>query len=378
MKNIPVSWPFLDNSEIKIAKKVLDEGWLGLGKYVTKFESEISKYLNLKNKYVSCVSTGTDAIFMGLLLAGVKKGDEVILPSLNFIAGPQSVILSGAKPVFCDVEEDTLCIDLKKAEKLITKKTKAIISVDYSGNQCDYIKLNKIKKKYNLRIVQDAAHSFASIFSNGKKLPSHSDIVVFSFDAIKTITTIDGGAIIVNNKKDDERIKSMRQLGFSTQPNVAFSKNQKMQTDVKYLGMQNRMSNLHAAIGLSQLKKLNSIVTKKKIICKNYYKNLKNNKFIKIPHFKSSKMVPFIYYIQVPSKYRDKLRKYLKRKNILTGLHWYPNHRFTVFKSAKKGNLGVTNKVSSQLITIPLFYKLTANEQKYICNQINNFFKHIS
>ena len=376
MKNIPVSWPFLDTNETKIIKEVLKIGWLGLGKYVAKFENKLSKYLNLKNQYISCVSTGTDAIFMALTLAGIKKDDEVIVPSLNFIAGPQSIMLSGAKPVFCDVEEDTLCIDVKKAEKLITKKTKAIIAVDYSGNCADYSKLNKLKNKYKIRIIQDAAHSFASTFSSRKKTPNNSDIIIYSFDAIKTITTIDGGAIVVNNKKEHQKIKSMRQLGFSTQPYLAFSKNQKVSIDVKDLGMQNRMSNLHAAVGLEQLKKINLIIKKKKSICKKYYDHFKNSRFVRAPKIHESKIIPFIYYIRVPAKYRNELRNYLKKKKILTGLHWSPNHRYTVFKGSKKGDLSITNKVSSQLITIPLFYKLKINEQLYICKKINSFFKN--
>ena len=149
MKSIPVSWPTINSKEILAAKKVLTEGWLGMGKYVETFEKKIQNYLGTKKKYVCCVSTGSDALLMSLMLANIKRGDEVILPSLNFIASAQAILLCGAKPIFCDVDEKTLCIDPKEIRKLISKKTKAIIAVDYSGSLANYEELDKIKKKKN-------------------------------------------------------------------------------------------------------------------------------------------------------------------------------------------------------------------------------------
>ncbi len=375
MKTIPTSWPYISKSEILSARKVLNEGWLGLGSYVEKFEKKLSSYLNLKNRFICCVSTGTDALLMSLFAAKVKRGDEVILPSLNFLACAQSILLCGAKPVFCDVDEKTLCIDVEKLKKLINKKTKAVIAVDYSGNIADYKKLNILKKKYKFKIIQDAAHSFGSVYEN-KKVGNFSDITIFSFDPIKTITTVDGGAIVVKNLKDLEYLKSIRQLGYSVQPNVAFRDKKKLAYDVKNLGFQNRMSNVHAAIGLAQIDKINSIISKKRNLCKNYNYLFKKNDKVITPFSTYEKVTPFIYYIRVQKKYRDKLRTYLRKKNIYTGLHWYPNHKLTLFRKCKRGDLSVTNKVASELITLPLFYKLEKKEQKYIFNQVQNFFKN--
>ena len=375
MKPIPASWPYIGKNEILNARKVLNEGWLGLGSYVEKFEKKLSNYLNLKNRFICCVSTGTDALLMSLFAAKVKRGDEVILPSLNFLACAQSILLCGAKPVFCDVDEKTLCIDVEKLKKLINKKTKAVIAVDYSGNIADYKKLNILKKKYKFKVIQDAAHSFGSVYEN-KKVGNFSDITIFSFDPIKTITTVDGGAIVVKNLKDLEYLKSIRQLGYSLQPNVAFRDKKKLAYDVKNLGFQNRMSNVHAAIGLAQIDKIKSIISKKRNLCKNYNYLFKKNDKVITPFSTYEKVTPFIYYIRVHKKYRDKLRSYLRKKNIYTGLHWYPNHKLTLFRNCKKGDLSVTNKVASELITLPLFYKLEKKEQKYIFNQVQIFFKN--
>ena len=376
MKKIPTSWPEIDKKEIKAITKVMTEGWLGLGKYVDEFENKLKKYLKLKNRYVCCVSTGSDALLMSLIIASVKRNDEVILPSLNFIAGAQSILLCGAKPVFCDVDNKTLCIDTKKAQRLISKKTKAIISVDYSGNFPDYSQLIKLKKKYNkLKIIQDAAHSFASTY-NKKKVGTFSDITMFSFDPIKTITSIDGGAIIVNNLKDLYKLKSIRQLGFMIQPNVAFGNKQRIINDIKNIGMQNRMSNVHAAVGIEQLKKINRFVKKKRSLCKNYNKLFRNNKNVLPPSSDFNNVTPFIYYIRVNKYLRDKLRLFLRKNSVITGLHWSANHKYSLFKNYKKSKMNITETVCNELITLPLYYKLSFTQQKRICMLINKFFKN--
>ena len=375
MKNIPVSWPTLNNKEISSVTKVLKEGWLGLGSYVEIFEKKLEKFLKNKKKFVCCVSTGSDALLMSLMIAKVNRGDEVILPSLNFIAGAQAIKFIGAKPVFCDVEEKTLCLDVNKASKLINKKTKAIIAVDYSGNLVDYEALHKIKKKYKkIRIIQDAAHSFGSVYKN-KRVGTFTDIVMFSFDPIKTITSIDGGAIVVNTKKELNELKAIRQLGFAVQPNVAFSSKKKIISDVQLVGLQNRMTNVHAAIGIEQMKKIDQILTKKKKLAKNYNRLFKNNSNIKIPNSDFNNVVPFIYYIRVKKQYRDNLRKFLRTKNILTGLHWTPNHIYSLFKKDRKGSMQITNNVAQELISLPYYTNLKYSQQVKVCDLINVFFK---
>lgn len=375
MKKIPVSWPYLDFKEALAAKKVLKEGWLGMGTYVEEFEKKIQNYLNNKKKHVCCVSTGSDALLMCLLISNVKRNDEVILPSLNFIASAQAIKACGANPVFCDVDEKTLCIDIKKVRQLISKKTKAIISVDYSGNIANYKELNKIKKQYNhIRIIQDAAHSFGSCFRN-KIVGTFSDIVMLSFDPIKTITSIDGGAIIVNNTFELKKLREIRQLGLSVQPNVAFLQNKKIDSDVKSLGFQNRMTNIHAAIGIEQIKKIKYIIKEKKKLSKNYNRLFNNNSNILIPNSDSNNMVPFIYYIRVDKRIRNDLRKYLQKNNIMTAIHWYPNHLYSFFNKDKRSSMNVTNKVAKELISIPYFVGLSKEKQLKICSLINSFFK---
>ena len=215
------SWPFFDDHQIATASKVLASGQVNTwtGEETRSFEQEFALWCG--SRHAIALANGSLALSAAYLAVGLGRGDELITTPRTFIATASSAVLLGAKPVFCDVEEQTLCLDTNKLKKLISKKTKAIIAVDYSGNIANYEKIKKIKNK-KIRVIQDAAHSFASSFK-GKRIGSFGDIVMFSFDPIKTITCIDGGAIVVKNLKELKKLKSMRQLGFEIQPNVAFN-----------------------------------------------------------------------------------------------------------------------------------------------------------
>ena len=169
----------------------------------------------------------------------------------------------------------------------------------------------------------------------------------------------------------------MRQLGFETQPNIAFNntKKNKIISDVKSLGLQNRMSNVHAAIGIQQLKKINKIIKKKQKLALNYNKLFKSKKEILTPYTNFKNVTPFIYYIRVKSKFRDRLRNILKKNNINTGLHWIPNHTHSYFKNCKTGKLDITNRVSKELISLPFYVDLNEKKQKTIARKIDSFFK---
>ena len=366
------SWPYLNKNEINQVKEVLEDGWLGSGKYVVNFENQIKKKLSLKkNKYVTCIKTGTDAIKIALYLAGVKQGDEVVLPSLNFIGAAQAVMMIGAKPVLCDINIDTLSVDEKIISEVLTRKTKAIISVDYS---CSISPVKKIKKICGdrVRIIHDAAHSFYSKEKN-TYIGNFSDICMFSFDPLKTLTCIDGGALILNSKKEYIKSRKLRQLGFEVNANVNFFKKKKINYDIDSIGFRDHMTNVNAAIGLSQLKKMEQIKKRKYKVVSLYENFLGDSKKIKIPDFDKKNIVPFIYPIRVSSNLRDNLRHFLKKNKIFTGLHWYPLHKMSLFKNCKKGNLSNTKVVSEELISLPFHAKLSNNEVKKVCTKIKKF-----
>lgn len=372
MNMIPVFKPFIEQNEINKVAEALNMGWLGMGSYVRDFEEKIKDYLQAKNRYPVAVSTGHAALHLSLMLAKVGPGDEVITPAFNNIADFQAILATGARPVFCDINNDTLCIDLDKAEELVSTKTKAIIVMDYDCILCDHDRVEKFAKKYNIRVIHDAAHSFGSKYK-GKMVGSFSDICMFSFDPVKTITCIDGGLIMVKSQEEVNALHEMRLIGM-TQPSTTMYNNQRAWTyDVKRLGFRYHMSNPHAAIGLSQLSKMEKISKARRTICRYYNEKLKEIEIITTPKTNFEDITPFLYYIRVPRNMRDDLRKYLYNVGIDTGIHWQPGHFFTLFKNAKKGDLTVTNKIADEILSLPLHSNMTIETQDIIINAIASF-----
>lgn len=373
---IPVFKPYIEKKDIKNINKSLDLGWLGMGKDVMKFENELSKYLQLKkkNRHIVTVNTGHSALHLAVLLLNCKKGDEIITPSFNNVSDLQAITTGNANPVFCDVDPNTLCIDLDKAERLITKKTKAIVVMDYDCFLCDHDKANYISKKYNIKIIHDAAHSFGSHYK-GKKIGSFSDICMFSFDPVKPLTCIDGGALVVKTKKERDTLHRLRLIGMGQPAKVMYKNKRAWTYDVKTQGYRYHLANSHAAMGLSQLKKIEIIKKKRVDICKKYNQYLLRNTNIVIPNTNFENVIPFLYYIRVLKGKRSELIKFLKKNGIDTGIHWQPGHTFSYFKKFRRGGLEITNKISKEVLSLPLFPELSVKKVKYISSTINRFYE---
>ncbi len=371
---IPVFKPLIEKEEIKASTSALEMGWLGMGSFVSEFEEKIKKIINNDKKEVVAVSTGAAALHLSLLLVGAGPGDEIITPSFNNVCDFQSIHATGAEIVFCDIDEDTLCIDLNKAEKLITPKTKAIIVMDYDCILCDHDKVAEFAKKHNIRVIHDACHSFGSKYK-GKPVGSFSDITVFSFDPVKTITCIDGGAIIVNSQEEKALLHEMRLIGMKQPSSVMYTNQRAWTYDVERLGFRYHMANMHAAIGLAQLSKLERISSVRNKNAKYYNEKLQNIKEIIVPKTDFYDVTPFLYYIRVPEEHRDNLRSYLKEKEIDTGIHWQPGHWFTLFKNCRKSDLSVTDKIGKEILSLPFHSDMQKSTIDVIANSVDSYFK---
>ncbi|QLG87393.1 DegT/DnrJ/EryC1/StrS family aminotransferase [Chitinibacter bivalviorum] len=369
---IPVFKPLIEAEEINASKESLEMGWLGMGSYVSQFEEAVAKEIG-GDRYVAAVSTATAGLHLALLLAEVGAGDEVIVASFNCSADFQVVSWVGAELVFCDCIDDGLGIDLDKAQLLVTEKTKAVIVMDYACGVMDHEKVRIFAEKNQVRIIHDASHSFGSSYQ-GKKIGSFSDITVFSFDPVKTVTCLDGGVVVVKSEAELKRLHELRLLGMQ-QPSTVMYKNQRAWTfDVASVGFRYHMLNMHAAIGMAQINKLDVIRDTRRLGCLEYSKQLANFDAVKIPKGDFYGMNPFIYYIRVDSQYRDNLREYLKEQGVDTGIHWLPGHTFTLWKQCKAGDLTVTSLLAKELITLPLHSKMAINDIKFICEKIRAFF----
>lgn len=373
METIPVFNPLIESEELAAAEEALKLGWLGMGAYVGQFERELQSYLDCKDRHIAAVSTGHAALHLALMLAGVGPGDEVITPSFNNIADFQAIIATGAEPVFCDIDDETLCINLSKAEELISNRTKAIIVMDYDCMLCDHDQIRILAEKYRLRVIHDAAHAFGSKYK-GQTIGGFSDICIFSFDPVKTITCIDGGAIVVKTKQELEVLHEMRLIGMGQPASLMYQNRRAWTYDVKRLGFRYHMANLHAAIGLAQLKKMHRISEKRRALCRQYNEMLSVVTDVRIPRTDFSDVTPFLYYIRVPENTRDDLRTFLSSAGIDTGIHWQPGHWFSFLKDYRHGDLSVTDRVGKEILSLPMNSKMSMEDGKQVALNIIKFF----
>lgn len=377
MHEIPVFKPLITEDEINAATESLRVGWLGMGTAVGEFEQQLCDYLGLQDRFLVAVSTGHAALHLALMLINAGPGDEIITPSFNNIADFQAILAVGATPVFCDIDEQTLCIDLNKAETLITPKTKAIIVMDYDCCLADHDHASHLAEQYGIRIIHDAAHSFGS-FYKGRKIGSFSDLCMFSFDPVKTITTIDGGALIVRSDAEKQALHEMRLIGMGQPASVMYENKRAWTYDVHRLGFRYHMANLHAAIGLAQLTKMQAITESRQKVCKLYNERLSLITQIEVPKADFQDVTPFLYYIRVQAKHRTGLRDHMKADGIDTGIHWQPGHHFTLLKDMPRGCLEVTERISGEILSLPLHSFMCEEHTLRVVESITKYFEAVN
>ncbi len=361
---IKVSKPLVGIEEIEEIRKVFDSNWLGLGSTVFDFELALKEFLGAKN--IIAVNTGTSALHIALDSFGIKKDDEVIVPSLTYCATIQAITTLQAIPVFSDVNQNNLNINIDDVERKITSKTKAIIPVHYCGSSCDMDSL----LSFGIPVIEDAAHAFGSSYK-GKKLGSFGNATCFSFDPIKTLTCGEGGAIAISDDIIAENIRIKRILGIDRDTWNRYKNERNWYYDVVSQGYRYHMSNINAAIGLAQLKKFNIFLEFRKEIVDKYNKSFKNVDGVRLLDWNLDETAPFIYILRVDK--RDMLMNFLNDKGIDTGIHYIPNHLQSFFKQYKT-SLPVTEKLYNEIITLPLYVGLEMNKVDYIINSVREFY----
>jgi dTDP-4-amino-4,6-dideoxygalactose transaminase len=373
MDNIPVFKPLIEPEEMAAAQAALEMGWLGVGEYVGRFESTLGDTLELEGRHVVALSTGHAALHLGLLLAEVGPGDEVITPSFNNIADHQAIWATGASPVFCDVLPDTLCVDLDKAAELVSPRTKVIIAMDYACQLCDHDQLSDFAATHGLRVLHDAAHSLGSRW-RGRPIGSFSDLCMFSFDPIKTITCIDGGALVVCSEEEKERLHRMRLIGMGQPASVMYQNQRAWTYDVAELGYRYHLANLHAALGLEQLAKLDTITATRRATCRAYHDAFVDLNGLVVPATGFDDITPFLYYVRVAADRREMFREWLRERGVETGMHWQPAHGFTLFRDCRHGDLSVTEQLAREIVTLPLHSCMAEGTRQQVITAVQSFF----
>ena len=334
-----------------------------LGRYVDLFEKQFCKYQ--KVKYAIGVGSGTDAIFLSLKALGIKEGDEVITPTYSFYATAGAIATAGAKPVFVDIKDD-LNIDEEKIEKKITKKTKAIVPVHWSGRICNMKKILTIAKKYKLHVVEDACHAIMAHDDKKKYAGNFGITGCFSMHPLKNLNVWgDGGIVTTNNKKIYDKIRLMRNHGL-------ISRN-----DCKIYGYNSRLDTIQAAVGLEMIKKIN-LITKSRIKNAKYLNDqLKDIKEITLIKEKTGyKSVYHLY--QFFCKNRDSLDVYLRKNKIDSKVHYpKPLHLHHAAKkfNYKNGQFEIAEKLAKKVISIPVHEFIKKKELDYMISKIKKFYK---
>jgi dTDP-4-amino-4,6-dideoxygalactose transaminase len=366
---ISINSPQIDQNEIRAVTKVLKSRALthgtGAGPMVTEFEELFAKLV--KAKHAVAVNTGTAALHASLATAGVKAGDEVIIPSFTFVATAEVVVMAGAKPVFVDIDPETYNIDPALIERAVTKKTKAVIPVDLYGLPADVPRIREIADKRSLAIVEDAAQAHGAV-CNGKPAGSFADAACWSFYASKNMTTGEGGMVTTNSNEFAEKIRWIRSHG------------EKVKYESLMLGHNYHMPEIEAAIGIEQVKKLPRFVAKRRRNAKRLTASLRKSKRLQTPlETKGYNSSWYLYTVRLKGakkEQRDRLIARLKQQGIGAEVYYvHPIHLMSFYSRFGKYSLPETEKASKQVFSLPVHPGVTPKQIDFIAKTVLKLLK---
>jgi dTDP-4-amino-4,6-dideoxygalactose transaminase len=362
-KIIQLSKSVIGEAEKKAVLGVLDREYLGMGKEVQEFENILQDFME---RPVVCVNTGTAALHLALQASGIGPGDEVLVQSLTYLASFQAISATGAIPVPCEVDPDTVTLDVNDAKKRLTQRTKAVMPVHYAGGMGDLDEIYEFAQENGLRVIEDACHAFGGYYK-GKKVGSFGDISCFSFDGIKNITCGEGGSVVTADEDVLQRVRDARLLGVEKDTEKRYKGQRSWEFDVNGQGFRYHMSNIMAAIGIEQMKRLPEFSSRRRGLVQRYRRNLSSCGVIELLKQDIDAIVPHIFVIKLKNVDRKKIREQLKVLGIQTGVHYMPNHLLSFYHD---GNLPVTEALFPMLLTLPLHPDLREQDIDYICEEL--------
>jgi len=375
---IPVAKPYLGKEEAQNAYDTILSNWVTQGPRVQEFEEKFADYVG--SKYAVALSNCTTALHLAMIVSGIKAGDEVICPSMSYIATANAITYVGATPVFAEVESSTYNIDVLHTEKLITSKTKAILIVHQIGLPADIDAFKALCEKHNLKLIEDAACAAGSSYK-GNKIGYHSDLVCFSFHPRKVITTGDGGMITTNNENYYNRLKLLRQHGMSVNDRVRHNSTKVIIEDHLEIGYNYRLTDIQAAVGIKQLERLDWIVTERRKIAQKYQEAFKEIDFIRLPLEPEGYVTNWQSYViylkpESPIK-RNELMQLMLDKEISTRRGVMTSHRESAYKNFKLvSDLPVSEDASDNSIVLPLYVPMSEEETDFIIDTLKSLFSH--
>ena len=366
---IRVSQPVTGPEELAALKRGLEMAYFGHSANVVELEKALADFLGAGSRPVVCINSGTAALHLALACLDLDPGDEVLLPSLTFVASFQAVTAVGAKPVPCEVHEDDLLLDLDDAHRRITPRTKAVMPVHYAGNPGDLAGLYAWAGERGLRVVEDAAHAFGGSFGN-KKVGAQGDLVCFSFDSLKNITCGEGGALVCPDADTARRAGLMRGLGMQRPQATQGGPPSRSAYDVVTQGWRFHMSNLNALVGLEQLKKAPAFFARRQQIAKRYDQAFTGLPGLALLPLDYGQVVPFLYTMRVLDGRRGELIAHLKAQDIETAVNYPANHLHSLYRGLAAAALPVTEKVCGQILSLPMHCALSDGQVGFIIDQV--------
>ena len=372
---IPLYKIYTDDEDINLITKIVKRGnnW-AIGPEIEEFENAIKNYVDVD--YCLTLNSGTSALHAAFLAYGLGPQNDIVVPSFSFISTANSVSFVGANPIFADIEESTYGLDPELLSNYITPNTKAIVPMDYGGLPCRINEINQVAENNNLLVIEDSAEALGSTI-DGKKVGSFSDSSIFSFCGNKVLTTGEGGAVVTNDKKIYEKIKLIRSHGRMDSKRYFDNVEQSQYLE---LGYNWRMSSITAALGISQIQKLDKIISMRQKNADVISKIISKFPEITLPLSPDGfKNIYQMYSIRLSNKnIRDELHNFLTTKKIFSKVYFPPIHLTDFYKNkfgTTNNQLPVTEKISNEILTLPLYPNMTSEEKSYLTNSICEFFE---
>ena len=379
MDFIPYGTQWIDDDDINEVVKVLRSDWITTGPKIKEFEDALCSYIGCR--HCVAVNSGTSALDIAVQALELPKDSEVITTPFTFVATSNAIIYNGLKPVFADICSDTFNIDPEDIRRKITKDTKAILYVDYAGQSCDIKAIREIADEFDLYLVEDACHAIGAEYES-KKVGNFADLTIFSFHPVKHITTGEGGAVVTDDDALYERLLLLRSHGIDKDAQDRYGPDASWAYDMKYLGRNYRMTDFQAALGISQLKKLDRFIDKRNELALRYHEFLGDVDGVTMPVMKDKVRHSWhLYTILLDGSIdRDEFFKYMRSANIGVNLHYIPVYRHSYYVENfgfDAGDFPVTEDVFGRIITLPLFPKMSEQQVEYVVTSISQAIKHL-
>jgi UDP-4-amino-4,6-dideoxy-N-acetyl-beta-L-altrosamine transaminase len=373
MKFIPYGRQWIDDQDIEEVVKILKSDWITTGPTVAKFEEAVCNVIGCP--YAVAVNSGTSALDIAVQSLELPKGSEIITTPFTFAATSNSIVYNGLKPVFADIYKETRNINPDEIRKKVTSKTKAISYVDYAGHPAAIDEISEIAQEYDLYLIEDASHALGAEYK-GRKVGNFADLTIFSFHPVKHITTGEGGMVTTSHEFLYSKLKMLRNHGIDKDTGERYGKDALYAYDIKYLGRNYRITDFQCALGISQLKKLDTFIKKRQHLAQVYHELLENVDSIELPSQKEYVTHVWHIFTVLLNKERDAFFEYMRHNNVGVNVHYIPVYKHSYYRTNFRTDpeeFPVTEEVFKRIITLPLHPHMDDGDVEYITALIKSY-----